>query len=369
MNLMSLTRLLVLLTIGWTVVAMGAGVLGLGAGATESPSHFIPRPSFHDAVSSTRPELPGSEEFHLIDRTTGRIDPFPVPEDDRWGLFSVSPWRDRDGNLEAVGRWVVRARDSGEQAFCGLGLFRLTDGVVKSRIALDVLPTGRPCWVPGRPRELLFPAGDGRLHRCQIADDARLEDSALSRGPVGRDGERAAQSRAVTWQCEVPGLRDTFLADPVWPSEPGLRRFVFVTLSRQTPLGKRMVYEPSALWWLEMSEHGDAILAAGPLTRPGPEISSIDGSIERFPNVAVGTGGKMSLVYLTRRPAAGSWQLRSAMLEIDGETGKPRISSMRSTSHILDEGLAPAPLMVSADGQSVYASAGDGRIVKSPILR
>jgi len=186
---------------------------------------------------------------------------------------------------------------------------------------------------------------------------------------VEREGEKAGQPRAVTWQCELPGSRDTFLADPVWPSEPGLRRFVFVALSRQTPLGKRMVYEPSKLWWLEMSEHADAILAAGPLTRRGPERSPIDGTIERFPNVSVGPEGKISVVYLTREPAASMWQLRSAMLEIDGPTGKPRIQSPRSISHVLDQGLAPAPLMFSADGQSVYASAGDGRIVKHPIPR
>jgi len=217
MNLMTLIRLPVLIAIGWTVVAMSAGVLGVGAGATASPTYFIPRPSFHDAVSSARAAHPGCEEFHLVDRTTGRIDPFPVPADDRWELFSVSPWRDREGNLEAVGRWIVRRSDARGQASCGLGLFRLTDGVVKSRIALDVLPTGRPCWVPGRPRE--------------------------------------------------------------------------------------------------------------------------------------------------RKPAAILWQLRSATLEIDGKTGKPRISPLRSTSHVLDDGLAPTPLIVSADGQSVYASAGDGRIV------
>jgi len=369
MNLMRLIRLLVLLSIGWTAVALGAGVLGVGARPTAAPTYFIPRPSFHDAFTSAQPLLPGSDEFHLVDRTTGRIDPFPVPEDDRWGLFSVSPWRDREGNLEAVGRWVIRTDVAGEQAFCGLGLFRLPDGMVKSRISLEVLPTGRPCWVPGRPREFLFPAGDGRLHRCQIALDAPLEDSAPLGGPVGRDGERAAQPRAVTWQCEPPGRRDTFLADPVWPSEPRLRRFVFVALSRQVPHGKKMVYEPSKLWWLEMSEHADAILAAGPLTRPGPEGSQVDGIMERSPNVAVDPEGKISLVYLTRRPAARLCQLRSAALEIDRESGRPRINSPRSTSHLLDEGLAPAPLMVSADGRSVYAAAGDGRIVKYPIPR
>ena len=44
---------------------------------------------------------------------------------------------------------------------------------VKNRITLDVLPTGKPCWVNGRPGEILFPAGDGQLYRCNIAGQAR----------------------------------------------------------------------------------------------------------------------------------------------------------------------------------------------------
>jgi len=127
------------------------------------------------------------------------------------------------------------------------------------------------------------------------------------------------------------------------------------------------MYEPSKLWWLEMSEQADAILAAGPLTRPGPDGSQIEGMIERLPNVAIDRSGKISLVYLTRQPPAPSWQLRSVTLEIDPETGYPRINSQSGAHRVLDEGVAPAPLMVSADGRIVYASAGDGRIVKYPI--
>ncbi len=75
------------------------------------------------------------------------------------------PLRGQGGELEAAGRWVNRGDDG---AFCGWGLFRLSDGAVLSRVAVEVLPSGRPCWVPGHPRTIVFPAGDGRLHRCQL---------------------------------------------------------------------------------------------------------------------------------------------------------------------------------------------------------
>ena len=55
-----------------------------------------------------------------------------------------------------------------EGAFCGMGSFRLSDGAVISRVPMEVLPTGHPCWVPGQSRTILFPAGDGRLYRCRL---------------------------------------------------------------------------------------------------------------------------------------------------------------------------------------------------------
>ena len=49
-----------------------------------------------------------------------------------------------------------------------MGSFRLSDGAVLSRVPMEILPTGRPCWVPGQERTILFPAGDGRLYRCRL---------------------------------------------------------------------------------------------------------------------------------------------------------------------------------------------------------
>jgi hypothetical protein len=367
MNLMNLLRLVLFLSIAAAAVALGAGILGVGARRTAVRRYYVPSPSFHEVVASARQAVHEAEGFYLVDGTTGLIDPFPVPDADRWELFSVSPWRDREGKLEAVGRWVARTSGEGVRDFGGIGVFGVPDAIVKSRISLDVLPTGRPCWIPDRPREFLFPAGDGRLYRFRIADDPLVEDIDFTGEHVRKAGERDALPRALVWKCARPGGRDVFLSDPVWPSEPRLRRYVFVALSRQVARGKKMVFEASKLWWLEISEQSDSIVAAGTLTRAEPGGAQGDGMIERLPSIAADLDGKMSLVYLTRKPDDASCQLRAAALEIDGESGKPRLSPASSTSHVLDAQIALAPLMVSADGRKVYASSADGRIVNYSI--
>jgi hypothetical protein len=366
MNLMKLLRLVALFAVGSTWLAVAAGLLGVGARPTPPEPYVSPRPSYHDAVASPRPADPGAERILLVDRSTGRIDPFPVPEDERWGLFSVSPWRDRQGHLEAVGRWVARTDDVESQAFCGLGLLRLPDATVTTRIPLDVLPTGRPCWVPGRPREFLFPAADGGLYRCRLAEEPphKEENPFRLRAP---EAGRAARPASVVWQCAPPGCGAPYLADPFWPSDSRLRRFVFVALGRQVARGKQRVYARSKLWWLLMSEQADAILASGSLTAPQADDSPVEDEIERLPNVAIDRSGKIRLVHLRRKPTARVWQLCAVTLEIDHLTGTPRQSGQNSSCHVMDDGLALAPLLVSVDGRNVYASTEDGRIIKYPI--
>ena len=108
-------------------------------------------------------------------------------------IVSVSPWRGPGGELEAVGRWVNPGNDG---AFCGWGLFRLSDGAVLSRIAVEASPRGDRAWVPGHPRTIVFPAGDGLLHRCRLASED--EEPAIGERSSGAAG-RQEPSRPVTW--------------------------------------------------------------------------------------------------------------------------------------------------------------------------
>ena len=231
MNLMNLVRLCGVVAIGWTVLALGFGVFRTKGSPAEETSFFLPEPALHEAVAVSQAGK-GAEEYRLVDRSTGQAQPLPLPEDASWGLVTVSPWRDQEGNLQAVGRWS-RFNSVSEQPFCGLGLFRLSDSAVVRSIELDVLPTGRPCWVPGRPGDLLFPAGDGQLHVCHLTGNSSERDQASAAAAAHRKPIGFSVPYPVTWRCDKPGEGNVYLCDPVWPVEKPLQRFVFVSLRRK----------------------------------------------------------------------------------------------------------------------------------------
>jgi hypothetical protein len=365
MNLMNMVRLCGLVLIAWTLTALGVGVCRTNLRPAEETHYFLPEPALHEAVGVSRSQITAVEEFHLVDRSTGKARPLPLPEDATWGFVSVSPWRDQDGNLEAVGRWS-RPGAGGEESFYGLGLFRVSDGTIISSIDLDVLPTGRPCWVPGRTGDLLFPAGDGQLHRCRLTRDRNVNARATEHGGIqnASPSSRSAAPVPVTWRCAVPGSGRVFIADPVWPSDQPLRGFVFVSLTLQSDVGGKLRNEPSQIWWLEMSEGGDEILSAGRLTVPAPGFSAQGRPVvERLPSVSVvDPSGGLTLAYLTRVRGEPSWRLCVTALSLEKSTGKPVIAAVAAPAAELTNGLLPVQPTFSADGQSVFASAEDGQI-------
>ena len=281
-------------------------------------------------------------------------------------MLSVSPWRDKDGNLKAAGRWVCRRE--GEEEFCGIGFLTLPDSTVRNRVALDVLPTGKPYWVHGRPGEVLFPAADGQLYRCNVAGHAgenALDNSR--RLPLKNEGNRC-KARAVAWETEMPGLTAAYLNDPAVSSDPLLSHLVFVSLSTKEFRDGRQMIRPSKLWWLVMNDEGDAIVNAGRLTIPGPEETRSDTIFERMPSVVTGAGGEIYVVYLTKISRQKFWQLQSAKLEIDAETALPRMRSGARSNELAND-VAPSPLVFSANGEYVFAIDGSGQIVKHSIPR
>ena len=351
MSLMTLVRLISAIAVGWTLVA-----IGLGASGTRLPPPAAAEPPRAEAppVDAMPTGWPKVEGYDLVDRASGRRSPIQLPKEQRWSIVSVSPWRGPGGELEAVGRW---ANPGGDGAFCGWGLFRLSDGAVLSRIAVDVLPSGRPCWVPGHPRTIVFPAGDGQLHRCRLA--AEDEEPAIGERPAGAAG-RPEPSRPVAWAVQPPGTGQVFLDDPVWPDDPRLKKWVFVVLRHQTLRHGRRVYGPSQLWWLELSDGAEMIVAAGRLTRSPGDDSACGGIEERFPNVAIGQHGDLRLVYLERPDRTSSWRLRSAVLDLHGPTGRPMVAAANTNAPESPEELHAAPLFVSADGATVYGMSQSG---------
>ncbi len=364
MNLMTFVRLLVLLVFGWTALALGAGALGVGAPDSSGSTFFVARPSLHDTLALGGPDGRGDVEYRLLDQTTGQIKALALPDQEEWSMLSVSPWRDKDGNLEAAGRWVCR-RD-GEEEFCGIGCLTLPELTVRNRVTLDVLPTGKLCWVNDRPGDVLFPAGDGQLYRCHIAGQGRENTRDSSRSDPGKNEGTVLKARPVAWEMEMPGSAVAFLNDPAVSSKPLLGHLVFVSMSIKGFHEGRRVILPSKLWWLVMNDAGDKIVNAGRLTEPGPEEAGNDPISERLPIVVTGASGDTSLLYLTRTGGQNLCQLRSAKLDIDAETALPRMRS-GAGSKVLAEAVTPSPLVVSGNGKYVFVTDGSGQIAKHSI--
>jgi hypothetical protein len=317
-------------------------------------------------IAVSRPTRPGAGDHFLIDRKTGRREPINTGHDLTWDLLSVSPWRDKNGNLQALGRWISRPDEIDGDAFCGLGLLKLPGATVIKRIATDVLPTGRACWVPGHPGEFLFPAGDGLLYRCTVAGagDGELDGEAGDEKSASGSERGAAVVRPVVWDYPSPGCGRTFLFHPVWSSDSRLRHVVFVGLSVQKRIRKRNPLEPAKLWWLEMNEEGDTIRRAGPLRPSSSRPNELNMTAECFPNVVVGPDGVLSIVYLTRRHDSRTAELRWSRLELDPNTGVPSSPDSADRTRILATELALAPVVVSADGRRILALKGSCELIE-----
>ena len=220
--------------------------------------------------------------------------------------------------------------------------------------------------------------GPGPAQRVHFSSRRRSASSLPARrrsgrrgGPAARTGARAqaepcATLLPVAWRCQPPGAGEIYLADPDWSSDPRLRPYVIVALRQQQLVGGKRAYEPSRIWWLQMTEEADAIVAAGRLTGPGAVPSPDDPLFERFPRVSADQEGRLILIYLARRPGTGSWRLCRSALELDRKTGTPVLAASPVVAEVLGEGLAPSPVVPSADGRSVYATAAAGQIFKYP---
>jgi hypothetical protein len=364
MNLMTLVRLLVAVVVGWTAVSLSAGVLGVVVHQAPEQTFFLPRPALEDAISAGKYDSRGRVRYDLLDQTNGRAEPLTLPEQDAWSLLSVSPWRNKDGELEAAGRWVSRGVD--DEAFCGIGFLTLPGTTVKKRVTLDVLPTGKPCWVPARPGEILFPAGDGQLYRCSIADHDRAKGANRSRELPEKKEEKETEAHVISWDAETPGAGVVVLIDPAVLPELSLRHLVFVALGAQEWRDGHRANLPTKLWWLAMNDEGNAIVDSGRLVVPDKD-SAGDGRVyERCPNVVARPDGKINLVYLKRIAPESSWRLQSCTLEIDPKTSLPRTGRAEEPMTLAKD-LRAEPLVVSAKGDAVYAIDRGGQIVKHSI--
>lgn len=344
MTLTNLVRGLVGLLICYTIAALSWGVLDARGVSPKTTNERAFSPSYSDAVPAG-----GARPFDgphvLVDTRTGALEPIRLPDQERWGNLSVAPWRDRDGNLLAAGRWVRAFKDESEEPLWGLGVLRLPETSVLLRTPLNVLPTGRPCWLADAPGSVVFPAADGRIYKAELDLDA--DPAATRPGPI--------QIRPIHWAHPPAGDAAVFIQDPAVSADPRLRRLVFAAVS--LPGGAETLkksFLPSRLWWLELADDGERIVAAGPLTAPGRESLEKTDASERHPGIAV-QGDRIRLVYLVRESGGLKSTLREHEIELDLETGRPRVRTLAQPATAAQDSLVFGPLLVAADGGSVFA--------------
>ena len=301
--------------------------------------------------------------FYLLDQLSGEATTLRLPEEEHWGMVGVSPWSDAQGNAEAVGHCYSNATAGDGGAFWGLARLQLPEGKLIDRFRLDLLPTSRPCWIPGLPGAILFAAGDGRLYRFDFSDQTAVED--LSASESG-DHDSPRVPRAVAWDSPPRHKGAMFLTDPVWPGHPAFPRIAFASLIAAPHSSEPGAKSFHRLWWLKMNKGGSVIEASGPLVDHALEAENDESSVKRFPDLAVGPDGSLHLIYL-RHINATSARLEALPIETDPPTGVPRVVAGARPS-ILATDCTLAPPVVSADRRAVYGiSKTLGRVVRHTI--
>jgi hypothetical protein len=294
----------------------------------------------------------GGDRQYLIDRSQGRPSLMALPQDYRWGLLSVSPWTD-GGAREAVSA-CYRPPGHGTGAFWGLARIGLPEGRVLQEVELDVLPKGRPCWLPERPGTVLFVAGDGRLYCHDFAPrQSRIQDLA----PAVDSSRGDEPARAVTWEGRDFEEGIPYVIDPSWPADRRLRHLLVGAVIPRNGHDHRTMADRTFLCWFQIDPDGTVITAAGLMLDPnggpreGPAVTA------RFPVLAAGPGDEIHLVYLARTSGQRTARLESIPIVLDAATRQPRIAP-GARAVVLDTNAAIAPPIVADDGTVVFYLSG-----------
>ena len=212
-----------------------------------------------------------------------------------------------------------------------------------NRVALDQVPMGAPCWVPGLSPRILFVSGDGKPYRYEFkeADGGLFEE------------DEEARPRPLTWRGTPPGRGNIFFLDLIWPTAPELKGRLIATLYIQGQRDGMEEFLGPQLWWIALGADGMTIERAGRLIVPDLDRHGDDPDREeRFPRVTPTPEGGLALAYLTRSSHRSSWLLNVAPIEIDPASGEPTVQPGRV--RCLAEGCAPASPTFSIDGRWIY---------------
>src|SRR3954468_14182751 len=156
----SLIRLLVLLALGATMMAVGISRLD-----PPKPAWRVRRPAQYSNINEyfldVRDRTP-----RWLDVQTGQVKAQALSDGDVLEVASCAPWVDERGRTQVVGRWSSRTKDGPMSMSQDFGLARYTfpGGEMLDHASPEIVRVGPPCWFPGTRARILFVAGDGMLY-------------------------------------------------------------------------------------------------------------------------------------------------------------------------------------------------------------
>jgi hypothetical protein len=354
----SLIRLLVLLAVGTTMLAVGLSRLDppRPSWRTISPTKYANINEYFFNVASRIPRW--------LDAETGQVATYPTEECHVLEAASCSPWGDEKGQRQVIGRWTNRTSPGPMSVSTDFGLARFTfpDGKLLDHVSTELVPAGAPCWYPGTRARVMFAAGDGMLYHLAFEPEPSLKAA-----DPGAKGDPAP--RPISWQCSKPGTGAIFISDLSRPEDPRLNGFVLVSLREQEANTQaRRSFSQCKLWWLKLDLAGTEVVEAGPLLIA--DDLDANSKLYEFRTPVVGTlgDGSLALAYLRQRVRGVGWELRVAPIEPTTDGGAPK--ALDSKSVLLASKCPPVSPIFSADGRwlnaMVIPAPKVGEVVRHP---
>jgi hypothetical protein len=334
----SLIRLLVLMAVGSTMLAVGLSRLD-----PPRPGMRVRRMVRHSNINEYFLDVTDRTP-RWLDTETGQMASYPLEDSDVLEAASCSPWVDEKNQYQAVGRWTTRVKDgpmSMSKDF-GLARYAFPSGVMLDHVSTEIVPVGPPCWYPGIRARILFAAGDGMLYHFAFEPEPWLK---------GADPEAKGdlKPKPLIWRCPKPGNGDIYISDAAWPDDSRLGGRLVVALREQQvlPNGRR-VFTRTRLWWVKLNVGGTEIVEVGRLLISDGEGADFDHD-QRAPTVGSLADGTLTVAYLRQRIGETGWEVRIAPIEFEEDHQDPRAFEARSL--LLCPRGQPAPPTFSSDGR------------------
>lgn len=351
----SLLRLIVLMAVGSTILAVGISRLD-----PPKPGWRARRPANHVSINEYFLDVTDRTP-RWLDVDTGRVTAHGPTDGDVLEVASCSPFVDDRGRRQVVGRWSSRTKDGPMSMTKDFGLARYTfpDGEMLEQISTETVPVGPPVWFPGTRARILFAAGDGQLYHYAFEAEHWLRDE--SEPAKGRD----LRPHPLAWGCPKPGDGNVFIGDLAWPDDPRMGGRVVVSLREQEfSMDGARFYTRTQIWWLKLNHAGTEIVDAGRLVTPDRSGAAAGDFDERSPTVGALADGRPVLAYLRQRAGQNGWDLRLSPIRIDSDRHVP--AAFESSTVPVTGGCQPAHPAFSSDGRWLSAIVGqstsEGRV-------